>query len=267
MVEILKSFEQVAGRFSPAVLIVPALVMVALGLLAWLAGMCLRRLVLALIGAAGGLLVSFVLSGPSPPVSVLAAGGGAAFGVAAPRAFVAVLLAACGMAVTFAVVARTPLLEEQGTLFGDTAGDGEDKLTGRESLDAVRMYALDVTDHAGAAGRQLAPVDWLAVVAVGGGLLGLGLLFGRLAGALTCSVLGAMLIFTGMMVLLAWKGASPVTRLERQGAFYGVILLGMIAFGTLEQLVLCPTPRRESKAGAGKAKGKREESKRGWRNR
>ena len=51
MVEILKSFEQVASRFSPAVLIVPGLVMAVLGLVTWLAGMCLRRLVLALVGA------------------------------------------------------------------------------------------------------------------------------------------------------------------------------------------------------------------------
>ena len=59
MVEILKCFEQVASRFSPAVLVLPGLAMVLLGLVTWLAGMCLRRIVPGLIGAMAGGMAGF----------------------------------------------------------------------------------------------------------------------------------------------------------------------------------------------------------------
>ena len=106
MVEILKSFEQVAGRLSPAVLIAPGLAMAVLGLLAWLGGMSVRRLVLALMGAAVGLLAGFLFGKQNSPASVVAAGGGAALGAAFPRLFAAVLLAVLGAVITFAVVAK-----------------------------------------------------------------------------------------------------------------------------------------------------------------
>ena len=48
--------------------------------------------------------------------------------------------------------------------------------------------------------------------------------------------------------------------MEQQGTFYGLVLLGMAAFGTLEQLVLCP---RQAGRGAGPGLVREEESERG----
>jgi hypothetical protein len=84
---------------------------------------------------------------------------------------------------------------------------------------------------------------------------------------LTCATLGTLLIFTGLVTLLIFKGSAPITLVQRQGAFYGIVLLGMAAFGTLEQLLLCPTPKRSSKAGSGKSRSRREGPEHGWRNR
>lgn len=269
MVEILQSFERTAGRFSPVLLIVPGLAMVVLGLLAWLAGSCLRRVVLGLVGAVGGLLVGFLVIGGNPPVYAFAAGGGAALGAILPRVFLAGILALFGAAIAFAVVARAHLIEEQGTLFG--APDGglpEGRFTVQQSLDAVRTYAVDVGDRTEAAAREVTPVDWAIVAAAALGALVLAGLCARLAGALACSALGTTLILTGLTLLLILKGSAPIARIEQQGAFYGLVLLGMAAFGTLEQLVLCKPPKREAKAGAGKSKSQQqEEPKRGWRNR
>ena len=268
MVEILQSFERTAGRFSPVVLIVPGLAMVVLGLLAWLAGSCLRRVVLGLVGAAAGLLVGFFVIGQNPPTYALAAGGGAALGAILPRVFLAGLLAVFGAGIAFAIVARAHPVEEQGTLFGvPDGGLPEGRFTVQQSLDAVRAYAIDVRDRAEAAARELTPVDWAIVAAAALGALVLAMLWARLAGALACSALGTMLILTGLTLLLILKGSTPIARIEQQGAFYGLVLLGMAAFGTLEQLVLCRPPKREAKAGSGRSKSQQEESKSGWRNR
>jgi len=266
VIEILKSFEQVAGRFSPMVLLVPGLAMVALGLLAWLAGMCLRRPMLAIVGAAAGGIAGLLIDGQNPTFAGFAAGGGAVFGVIMPRLSTAVLLAVLGLSAALVIAAGAHRAEGQKTLFGGQDSRREEKrLTVQESLHVTRTYALSVVDRAKSAARELMLVEGGIVGAVGLGLLVLGLVFGRLAGALTFSLLGAALIFAGLTTLLIFKGSAPIDLVQQQGAFCGLVLLGMAAFGTLEQLVLCPSPKRKPKTGSGRSRPKQKESEHSWR--
>ncbi len=268
MVEILKSFEQVASRFSPAVLILPGLMMVALGLVTWLAGVCRKRLVLGLVGGLTGGLAGYFVGEQNPLIATLAVGGAAAFGAMTPRLFVAVVLAGLGVAITFGVLARGHLFQEHGLLLsGATLNQSNTRFTMQESLDAVQAYVLDVTDGIRAIARQLVPADLAIIGGVGVGLLVVGLLLTRLASALTCSLLGSGLVFAGLTLLLIFKGSTPVTQMEQQGAFYGLLLLGMAAFGTLEQLLLCPQPASGRDAAGGKSRSRSKELEGDWRNR
>jgi len=261
MVEILKSFEQVASRFDPPVLMVPGLVMVVLGLVAWLGGMCVRRLVLASFGAAAGAVAAVLIQGRSPAVIGLAAGGGALFGALLPRLSAAVLLASFGMAVTLVVIAPAPAVAGYRLISGpQETGQEPAGLTVREGLDVVQAYALNIMDRIRSILSGLEWADQAVLGAVGLVLLVLGLSLVRLAGALTCSAWGAALVFAGLTALLILKGSDPIALMERQGRFYGLVLLGMTAFGTLEQLVLCPAPKRRHRGGTGKAGSRQEES-------
>jgi len=268
MVGILKSFEQVAIRFSPAVLVLPGLAMLALGLIVWLAGVYRRRLLLGLVGALAGGLAGFFAGGQDSVIATAAAGGSAAFGALVPRLFAAVILAAIGAAVAFSVVARIHLFQQQDSPFsGERLDPAARRFTIQESLDAVQVYVVGGREWIKAIARNLAFVDRVVIAAVAAGLLVLGLLLPRLAGALTCSIVGSGLVFTGLTLLLIFKGSAPVARMERQGPFYGLVLLGMIAFGTLEQLLLCPQAKAGRDIPSGKPHARRGESKRGWRNR
>ncbi len=268
MVEILKSFEQVASRFNPAVLILPGLTMVALGLVTWLAGVCRKRLLLGLVGGLIGGLAGYFVSAQNPLIATLAVGGAAAFGAMTPRLFVAVVLAGLGATVAFGVLARGHLFQEHGLLLsGATLDQSNARFTMQESLDAVQAYVLDVVDGIGPIARQLAMADLALIAGVGVGLLIVGLLLPRLAGALACSLLGSGLVFAGLTLLLIFKGSTPVARMEQQGAFYGLLLLGMAAFGTLEQLLLCPQPESGRDAAGGKSRSRSKESEGDWRNR
>jgi len=261
MVEILKSFEQVASRFSPPVLMVPGLAMVVLGLVAWLGGMCVRRLVLGLVGAAAGAIAAVLIHGRSPAVAGLAAGGGALFGAILPRLSTALLLACLGVAVALVVMTRTPAGAGPKAVYKPPeAGQEQERLTLRDSLDGVHAYALNIVDAVRSAFRELEGSSRAVLVAVGLALLVLGLFLVRLAGALTCSALGTLLVFAGLTALLILKGSDPIALMERQGEFYGLVLLGMTAFGTLEQLVLCPAPQRRHRHGGGKGHDESEES-------
>jgi hypothetical protein len=190
------------------------------------------------------------------------------FGAILPRLFTAVLLAAFGVAATFVVTNRAHFVEGQKPLSGRPgAGREEAKLTVRESLREVRVFALDVAGRMKAIAGETERANWAVIGAVGLVLLALGLLLARLAGALVFSILGTALIFAGLIVLLMFKGSAPVTLVQKQGTFYGLVLLGMVAFGTLEQLALGPALRRRHRAGSPGAHPGSEESKQGWRNR
>ncbi len=259
MVEILKSFEQVASRFSPPVLLVPGLVLVALGLVAWLGGMCVRRPMLALFGAATGAVAAVLVYGRNPVVAGLAAAGGALFGALLPRLSAALLLAAFGMALALVVMTKSPGVAEPKAMPKlPEVGQEQEQFTVPESLDGVQAYALNIADGIRSAFCSLERPSQALLVAVGLVLLALGLCLVRLTGALTFSALGAALVFAGLTVLLILKGSDPITLMERQGRFYGLVLLGMTVFGTLEQLVLGPSPRRGYRGGTGKTDSKEE---------
>ncbi len=254
-----------AGRLSPIVLVAPGVVLAVLGLVTWLSGMSLRRVVLACFGAAVGALASLIVNGQNPAAAGASAGCGAALGVLLPRAVLAVLLAAVGLAMAFAVLARAPLSEPRGTLFGALDTGQTERYTVPQSLDVVRTYGVDVVDRVSVAARTLAPLKWVILAAIGLGLLLFGLLFGWTAGALTCSLLGTALVFTGLALLLLFKGSDPVERIQQQGAFYGLVLVGMVAFGTLEQLLICRPGKRQPEGKSGKSPSQPGELKHAWR--
>jgi hypothetical protein len=265
MVEILKGFEQVAVRFSPVVLLAPGLVMVVLGLLAWLAGMSLQRLVLGFFGAGAGVLASFFLGTHSLLFLGVTAWVGATFGALLPRVSIAVLVAIFGMAVTFVILARAPLLESPGTLFSGPEVGQTEEYTVPESLEVTRAYWFDAAERVRAGIYALAPTRWAILAAVGFGLLVLKLYFERLATAATCSVLGTVLIFSGLVLLLIFKGSAPVAHIEEQAVSYGLVLLGMALFGTVEQLLVCRMPGRKVKEEGRKTPAGQGGAKNAWR--
>ena len=51
---------------------------------------------------------------------------------------------------------------------------------------------------------------------------------------------GVALIFAGMVLVLLYKGARPLTGIYQMPAFFGFVVIAMTAFGTFAQLLLCP---------------------------
>jgi hypothetical protein len=179
--------------------------------------------------------------------------------------FIAVLLAISGMAVTFVILARAPLLESPGTLFAGPEVGQTEEYTVPESLEVTRAYWFDAAERVRVGVYALAPTRWAILAAVGFALLVLKLYFERLATALTCSLLGTVLIFSGLVLLLIFKGSAPVAHVEQQGVSYGLVLLGMALFGTVEQLFVCRMPGRKAKEKGGKAPAGPGGAKNAWR--
>jgi hypothetical protein len=267
MVDILKNFEQMASRFSPLVLIAPGLLVTVLGLFVWLGGLGFRRALLALVGAAMGASCALLTVPESAAVIVLASLAMAFVGASFQRFFTAVLLGALSFAITFGILARPFLREYRGSLISGAVGQDNEILTVGETLEVVRAAGLDLADGLRYAARRLAPQRWAIAAAVSAGLLAIGLLFRHVGGALSCSILGTGLIFAGLALLIALKGAAPVARMQNQAALYALVFIGMIGFGTLEQLVLCSHSDQKQRKLAHQRTTHDNKSKKGWRNR
>lgn len=268
MVVILKSFEHAATKLSPIVLVLPGLTATALGLFLWLGGLGFRRLSLAVMGALTGAFCVLCAVGENPMAMALAGLVVALLAVVFQRFFAAVLLGALAGAGVFLMVAWPHLGLQQGTLAGQfSSGDVGQTLSVPASLDMIRMYALDMTDAARRAGGQLVASRWAIVAAVMFALLLVGLLFRQLGAVLVCSILGTAMIFAGLVLLLMFKGAGPIMRIEARAPFFGLVLLAMVIFGTLEQWGLCRRAEKRDKAGTEKRRSRKQDGKRSWRDR
>jgi hypothetical protein len=267
MVEVFKSFEQVAGRLNPLVLIVPGLLLVALGLFVWLGGLGFRRVLFALLGAAAGGVAALLIVSENGMVAAVSALIAAFLATVFRRAFTALLLGLLSLAISFVLLAYPYLQEHQGTLIAGENLGRSPRLSVRDSLSVAHAYGLDLMDGVRHAAGRLTPARWAIIAAAAAGMLALGASFQSLGGALSCATLGTMMIFTGLLVLVIFKGTAPIGRLADRPAFYGLVFVGMTAFGTLEQLSLCRRARQEPKGKSGKSKSGKKESKRSWRNR
>ena len=259
MVEILKSFEQTAGRISPAVIIVPGIVVAAAGLIIWLGGLGVRRLSLALAALIlGGI---FVLSTAihRPAVMVLSILAAMVAAMILPRLFTAILLAKLVGGILFIILAWHLL---NNSFFNK---DISQSTSARESINIVRSYGADLADNIKRAGQKMDLTRWLVVAVASLVVFASGLFFRNATGAITFSILGTTLIWIGLGVLLMFKGSRPVERIEHDALGFGFAAVGMVVFGSLEQYVLCRHADRKRKAKQHENEKNAEETKHNWR--
>ena len=213
MFEIAKNFEQAAGQFSPIILACAGVAALLLGLFVWLGGLGFRRLLLVLAGAVAGFIWGFFLVGPNIMFAVLLAGLVAAVVVLFERIFIPVV--AAGLVVVFAFA----FLAEQYMAPGD-------------SLKQVCMQM---------------PAESRAIIAASGVTsIAAGFFFGRLTSAFCYAASGVVLIFAGMISILLYKGALPISSISSRPSFYAAVFAAMIVFGTVEQLLLCRYTKKKS---------------------
>jgi len=266
MLEIFQNFEQVTARFTPLVLIVPGLAAIIVGLFIWLGGLGFRRLLVALMGAISGGICGFFLSSRNIISVTIAAGLAAIIAIIFERLFITILLAALAAAFSFAILLG-PYIQAADTANSSKIANQGSTVTISQSVEIVKAYAIDFTGRIKQACTQMPVYNWAIIAALAVIFTVAGFWLWRLASALCSAALGALLIFAGMILLLLYKGSAPITKLADRTPFYAAIFIGMTAFGTLEQLLLC---RREE----GKSKRKKrissdkqepEQATRSWR--
>lgn len=243
MSQALENIELASLHFAPPVLVLGGIIVVAAGLFTWLGGLRWSMIIAAVLGSGVGLGCALVFTDRTiVPIALL---------TLIPAAFASFLkkpliimsggvFAAVGCIVLFIApsldsISLNPPVHQMPYTDGTRSA-----LTVQETALEIKAEVLFWADALATSAEGISPTAF----AMGGGaailVLGTGFIFPRLVASLTCASMGTVLINAGMVIVLLYKGARPLTHLYNKGAFFGIVTLAMIAFGTFSQLILCP---------------------------
>lgn len=239
MLETMQNFESVMGpaaRDYPMYAIAPASAAVVAGLFVWLGGLGFKRVLMAIAGAAGGAAVGYfaIVRGllPAAVSAVVAAGIAALF----ERVFIA-LLAAITIAIIGATILVGPRIHAENAV--DESEGGEETVESDESIEQPTAYLSDLGGEIRQVFSEVPRYQWVIIGLITVIVLVAGFVFRRLAAATCFSALGTLLIATGLIVLLLYTGATPLSRVGSRPLMYVGIFAGMATFGAVEQLLFC----------------------------
>ena len=67
----------------------------------------------------------------------------------------------------------------------------------------------------------------------------------KLPTAIFCSIVGSSMVFCGMVLLLFYKRAAPVTIITQKPMYFAAAFAAMVVFGVAAQLLLYPPKRKK----------------------
>jgi len=265
MIEIFQNFEQVAARFNPSILIGSGVVFLLLGLCIWLSGLALRKILISIAGLACGIVVGLFVVGRNIFSASLSAALAALIALIFQKVLAVLLAAALAAAIAFTVLSepyfeKAETTEVRNEMPEQTTTAGLD-----ETLKELKTFALDAGEKIKQAGSKIPVQIWAIIAAPAVIFLICGVLLWRWTTALFFSVLGTMVVFLGMLLLLSYKGTEPVSHIRSKPLISAAVFLAMAAFGTVVQLLLCKSSKKQKitkiKAGKGKKKGNKKGNK------
>jgi hypothetical protein len=235
MLDMLISFERSAVYLNPVVLLSIGIVIVAIGLVLWLAGMALRKLFLFVTGAVAGAIVGLYFVGRK---TISAAGLAALFAVVAAfldKLFVTLLAAALAVTIAIAIMAWhydfqvsvEPVTEKLAAPLNET-----------QTLQFLQTSLVNLVRHVEDVYHNTPNHYWLIFPVLIAIFIAAGIFCWNLVCAWLWATAGTILIFAGMISLLLYKGSTPIGTIFHNGNYYAAVFTAMMTLGTIVQLLL-----------------------------
>jgi hypothetical protein len=263
MLQILQEFELTATRFAPIVLIGPGVLTVIIGLFVWLGGLSLRGVLAVVLGAVAGWICGYIIAGENIMAAAASAVVVAVIALVIQRAFITVIAASLAAILTFFVfVGICPEVlkaTENVTITANHLVEKDEAVEIALTPVLLKAYIIDFSKMVRAAALQMRVYGWAAMAGSGVLLLIIGVFLRRFISALCCAVIGTMLIFTGMISLVLYKGSLPISIIRIKFLYYAAVFGFMVVFGTFVQLLLCPSLEKKAKKGKKTKKGEKDE--------
>jgi hypothetical protein len=265
MLEIARQLERTAVWFYPVILIGPGLVCVLLGLFIWLGGLGFKKVLVAIVGAVSGGICGFFMSGRDIVTTLASAALAAVIAIKLERIFITILAGVLAAILGFAVLAR-PYIESGGEAI-PVEWDEVQGLSVQQTIEKAKAYITDFVDETKWILSRMSVYNWAIIAALAVIFAAAGFFWRHLIAAFCCAAVGSILIFAGMILLLLYKGAAPISRICQNQLFYQGIFGIMTAFGMAEQLLLCQRIKERLTGKRRKSRdGKEPEETASWRN-
>jgi hypothetical protein len=271
MLEIARQLERTAVWFNPVILIGPGLVCVLLGLFIWLGGLGFRKALAAIVGAVSGGICGFFIRGRNIMPAMIWAGFAAVIAIMLERIFIAILAGALATILGFAILAGPYIgIEDNLKRYPEyETGNITMSLNTQLSIKMAKKYIAEFVTEIEQIFSQMPVYNWAIIAALAVFFIAAGFSRQYLTSAFCCAALGTMLIFAGMILLLLYKGAAPISWICQNRVFYQSIFGIMTGFGMAEQLLFCHRIKERLTRKKGKSKDGKglEEVSVSWRNR
>lgn len=244
MFDIALDFEKTAKFLHTTVLVVPGLIMVVIGLWLWLGGSSWHKLFAAAFAAIIAASIAAIMAlniFAIAIITILALLAGGLFSR---------LIIALSAAITVSIIALLVIYNLDIQSF---ASSNRYYSTVTEKMDIPQSVSF-INDYSVFAGREvinitksLQTTNTAIICLCGVVFLAVGLLLSKLTTALLASFWGILLIAKGMILLLLYKGTFVITRVSQNTMLYLYIFAGMLVFGIIIQLLICPAIFKKSK--------------------
>jgi hypothetical protein len=246
MSEAFQHLQRVVPLAVPLLVVVPGIICVLGGLCVWLGGLKWSKFIACLLGGICGLVCAFLFTDGK-----LAVLGGAAviwmfFGLIFKRITIAFAGAVVVTAICLLAFAWGDLdanLNSSYLEFAKVIAASESEQVRADLIEIGKQFAF-FSGKVIESVRTIGTVRFVLSVSVGLAIFIGGFLKGKIVAAASCSLIGTLLVFHGMILLLMYKGATPLTIIYMKAQYYGIAAAVMVVVGTAVQLMLCPSKLR-----------------------
>jgi hypothetical protein len=253
MLEAFQNLERITVDFAPEVLVIGGLVCMIIGLYLWLGGLRLSRVAAGFLGVLAGCLWAFFLTGRQTAAFVSMGLVVGVFAMFFDKAALVAAGAVTAVMIVLIIFAGPLLSKSEGLEYPESTISSERERAAKgttlikESIESAKIQLVFFVEEIGQAVSGV-PVKAFIISAVAGlAVATLGYFMPQFISALTCSVLGTGIIAVGMILLLLYKGAQPITRIYVKANIYNynTVVLAMAGFGNAVQLLLYSARERK----------------------
>jgi hypothetical protein len=251
MLEAFQYIERITVYFAPEVLITGGLVCMIIGLYLWLGGLRLSRLAAGFLGVLAGCLWAFFLTGRQTAAFVSMAAVVGLFALFFDKASLVIAGAATAVMISLIIFAGPLLSKSEWQDYPESKISSEKERAEKgttlieESIESAKIQLAFFAEKIGQAIKRVSAKAFMISAVAGLAVVIVGYFAPQFIAALTCSVFGTGIIFVGMILLLLYKGAQPITHIYGKANVYNTVVLAMAVFGTAVQLLLCSARDRK----------------------
>ena len=244
MYQALHNFEQASRVFLPLVTVALGIISLILGLCLWLSGLRLIKIIAAVLGALLGCLCAYLVAKGKMGAIILSTVIGAGFALFFQKQ--TLILTGGVITVALSIVIFTHV-ETPLTDYTLPVGANGGLLSPAETVFELKTQLILILSSFVENARNLSGPIFIISIVAGLIVIGFGMLLPRFITTVVLAILGTGLIFTGMIFLLLYKHSMPITHIYSKIHYYGIAAAGMVGFGTVVGLLLCPG-RKKKKA-------------------